>query len=137
MNKNKLVKLWFNSSEKIRFLIVGGFNFSVSYVIYSLIIFFAGESYYQYSLAFSWLVTSLISYTTQRIFVFNVRGNLVKQYFKCCITWFFSYMLNAFLLEILVRNINCNVYLSQIIANFSAAIFTYIMFKIFAFKSKG
>lgn len=136
MISNKISNLWFKLSDKIRFIIVGCCNFVVSYIIYSLIVYFGGESLYQISLALSWLITSVISFTTQRLFVFPVKGNLFKQYLKCCVTWFFSYLINAFLLEIFVKHFSWNVYIAQILANSSAAVFTYIMFKIFAFKNK-
>ena len=133
----KIKQFWFNLSDKIRFLFVGGFNFVVSYIIYSGILFFiVGEERYQLALVSAWIISSVISFTTQRIFVFPVEGNPLKQYIKCCITWFFSYLINAFLLEILVQNLHLNPYLGQILANFTAAVFTYIMFKVYAFRKR-
>ena len=126
---------WFRLSDKIRFVLVGGFNASVSYVIYSLICLIAGEQFYQASLATAWVVSSIVSFTTQRCFVFNVEGNIIKQYFKCCTTWVFSYIINATLLEIFVQKLQINVYVSQIIATAACAVFTYILFKTFAFRS--
>ena len=135
MNLDKIKKLWFEISDKLRFLLVGGFNFCASYLIYTLAIMLLGEIYYQIALAISWIISSVISYTTQRIFVFQANGNILKQYFKCCLTWFFSYSINAFLLEFLVKN-SINVYLAQLIAVSFSAIFTYLMFKAFAFSKK-
>lgn len=125
---------WFKISDKLRFLLVGGFNTGISYLIYSGICFFINESLYQYALATAWIITSITSFLTQRFLVFNVEGNLLKQYLKCCITWFFSYLINASILELLVQNTGCNVYISQILAVGLSAVFNYVMFKIFAFK---
>ena len=125
---------WFRLSDKIRFVLVGGFNASFSYIIYSLICLIAGEQFYQASLATAWVVSSVVSFTTQRLFVFNVEGSLIKQYFKCCTTWVFSYIINATLLEIFVQKLQINVYVSQILATGICAIFTYILFKTFAFR---
>ena len=130
----KLKNSWFNLSDKIRFVLVGGFNAGISYIIYSLICLIAGEQYYQASLATAWVVSSVVSFTTQRCFVFNVEGNLIKQYLKCCTTWVFSYIINATLLEIFVQKLQINVYVSQILATGICAIFTYILFKTFAFR---
>ena len=134
--KNKIKNFWFNLSDKIRFLLVGGFNAGVSYLIFSAICFFVGEEFYQISLASAWIISSIVSFTTQRYFVFNVEGNLFKQYCKCCTTWFFSYLINATLLEIFVQKLVLNVYLAQILATLACAIFTYILFKTFAFRKK-
>ena len=132
--REKFRESWFNISDKIRFLLVGGFNASISYAIFSLICFVAGEQYYQASLATAWIISSIISFTTQRCFVFNVEGNFFKQYCKCCTTWVFSYLINATILEILVQKAELNVYLAQIFATLTCAIFTYILFKTFAFR---
>ena len=133
MNK-KIADFWFRIPDKIRFLLVGGFNTSVSYVIFALICLIVGEQYYQASLACSWIISSVISFTTQRYLVFNVEGNLFKQYCKCCTTWVFSYIINATLLEIFVQKLDLNVYLAQIVATLACAVFTYILFKTFAFR---
>lgn len=127
---------WFNLSDKIRFLIIGGLNAGISYLIYLAVCLILGESFYQIALALAWAISSVISFTTQKFFVFNVEGNVIKQYLKCCTTWFFSYLINAFFLEMFVKQLKFNVYLAQIIATLLAAIFTYILFKKFAFKAK-
>lgn len=132
----KICDLWFNLDDKIRFLFVGGFNFVVSYIVYSILCIILGESAYQIALVLSWALCSIVSYTTQRYFVFESRGDWLKEYLKCCTTWVCSYCVNAFLLEILVRYVHMNVFLSQLIANFTAAVLTYILFKYFAFKHK-
>ncbi len=127
---------WFNLSDKIRFLIIGGLNAGISYLIYLAVCLILGESFYQIALALAWAISSVISFTTQKFLVFNVEGNVIKQYLKCCTTWFFSYLINAFFLEMFVKQLRFNVYLAQIIATLLAAIFTYILFKKFAFKAK-
>ncbi len=128
---------WFNISDKIRFLIIGCCNAGISYLIYSSLVFLLGEEDYQVSLACAWIITSVISFTTQRLFVFNVEGNIFIKYLKCCTTWVFSYLINAFMLEFLVKYCQLNVYLAQMIATFIAAVFTYILFKTFAFRRKN
>ena len=134
--KNRLPDFWFQISDKIRFLIVGTFNAGFSYLIYAGICHFCGESLYQTALVIAWVLTSITSFLTQRFLVFNVEGNLVKQYLKCCLTWFFSYIINAILLNFWVEKIGLNVYISQVIATCACAIFNYIMFKVFAFRKK-
>lgn len=129
-------KYWFSLSDKIRFLLVGGFNAGVSYLIYSAFCIILGQSAYQTALAIAWIVSSVVSFTTQKFLVFQGQGNWVREYLKCCTTWVFSYMINAGLLEVLVRFLHLNVFVAQIVATFIAAVFTYILFKKFAFKSK-
>ena len=120
---------WFKLDDKIRFLLVGGFNFVISYLIYSVICLIFGEGIYQIALALTWALSSVVSFTTQKFFVFQGKGKWYKEYLKCCTTWFFSYLINAFLLELLVKYVHINVYLSQFLATFAAAVFTYVVFK--------
>lgn len=128
------MKYWLQLSDKIRFFIVGAFNAGVSYFIYSLVVFFLGASYYQTALALAWVISSVVSFNMQRNFVFHSKGNVIKEYFKCCTTWVFSYIINACLLEFFVKKILINVYIAQILATLISAVFTYIMFKKFAFR---
>ena len=127
---------WFKLSDKIRFLLVGGFNAGVSYLIYSAICLILGESAYQIALALAWVFSSVVSFTTQKFLVFRGRGNWAKEYIKCCTTWVFSYLINAGLLEAFVKILHLNVFVAQIIATLTAAVFTYCLFKKFAFRVK-
>lgn len=127
---------WFNLDDKIRFLFVGGFNFCVAYVMYVGFCLLLGQQMYQLALVLAWVFSSVVSFMTQKFLVFKGGKSWIKEYFKCCITWFFSYIVNAVLLEILVKYVHINVFLSQLIANFAAAVCTYILFKKFAFKKK-
>ena len=127
---------WFSIDDKIRFLFVGGFNAGVSYIIYSVFCIILGNSMYQTALALAWIITSVISFITQRTLVFEGKGTWYKEYLKCCTTWFFSYLINAGLLEFTVKYLHINVFLAQLISNFIAAVFTYIVFKKFAFRKK-
>ena len=129
-------KFWFLLDDKIRYLIVGSFNAGVCYLIYSVICLLAGERIYQTALALAWFLSSAISFTMQRTLVFEGKGVWYKEYAKCCITWFFSYLINAGLLEFTVRYLHLNVYIAQLISNFTAAVFTYILFKTFAFRKQ-
>lgn len=130
-------KFWFNLDDKLRYLIVGSFNAGVCYLIYSLICLIMGAKVYQIALALAWLLSSIISFSMQRTLVFEGKGVWYKEYLKCCITWFFSYLINAGLLEFTVKYMHLNVYIAQLISNFTAAVFTYILFKTFAFRKQG
>ncbi|MCQ2738992.1 MAG: GtrA family protein [bacterium] len=130
----KLKNIWYKQSDKLRFLFVGGFNAGISYLIYMIFVYILGEKYYQISLALAWALSSVVSFTTQRKLVFNSDGNLIKQYLNCCITWFFSYLINAIILWAFVDRLKLNVYWAQIFATICSAIFTYIIFKLIIFK---
>lgn len=130
---------WFKLPDKIRFLLVGGFNALVQYLIYISFLYFWSEDKYQTALILSWIISSFSSFATQKIFVFCTKGKFIdwiKEYIKCLGVWVVSYTINAVILEILVNYFVINPYLSQIIAITCTTISSYILFKYFAFRPK-
>lgn len=127
---------WYKLPDIIRFIIIGALNAGISYVIYVPAVIILGENYYQVCVALQWILSSVISYFNQKIFVFQTKGNYLKEYLKCCSTWAVSYVLNVIILEIFVRYITQNVYIAQFVSLFLVSVSTYILFKFFAFKPK-
>lgn len=132
----ELYEKWCSISDKIRFLIIGAINAGISYIIYAIAVFMLGEAHYQICVALQWIISSVFSFTNQKLFVFCTKGHWLKEYLKCCTTWVISYFVNAVLLEIIVKFFIKNVYIAQILSIFLASIVTYVLFKYFAFKHK-
>ena len=132
----ELYEKWCSISDKIRFLIIGAINAGISYIIYAIAVFMLGEAHYQICVALQWIISSVFSFTNQKLFVFCTKGHWLKEYLKCCTTWVISYFVNAVLLEIIVKFFIRNVYIAQILSIFLASIVTYVLFKYFAFKHK-
>ena len=128
---------WCLIDDKIRFLFVGGVNFVIAYIIYAAAIFILGKGHYQLCLILQWVISSVPSYLNQKFFVFCTQGNYINEYLKCCSTWVLSYFINALLLELFVKYMIRNVFISQALAAFLAAVVTYVLFKYFAFKPKS
>lgn len=133
----KLYNIWCQIPDKIRFLLVGGYNAAFSYIIYAISIHFLGEAHYQLCVALQWAISSIFSFINQKIFVFCTKGNWIKEYLKCCTTWVVSYFLNAVILELIVKYVSKNVYIDQLVSIFIVSIVTYVLFKYFAFKHKN
>ena len=129
-----LFSLWCKIDDKIRFLIIGALNAVISYVIFAAALFLIGEAYYQVCVALQWGISSIFSYLNQKFFVFCTKGNYVKEYLKCCTTWFVSYLVNAVILELLMKFVFKNAYIAQFISIFLVSVITYVLFKYFAFK---
>lgn len=133
----KLYQKWCKLPDKLRFLLVGGVNAAISYMIFALAIWIIGPAHYQVCVILQWTISSVFSYFNQKFFVFCTQGNYLKEYLKCCSTWAVSYLLNVVILEGLVRFAVKNVYLSQFISIFLVSVVTYVLFKYFAFKVKN
>lgn len=130
----ELYDKWCGISDKIRFLLIGGVNAAISYVIFAIALYLIGHEHYQVCVALQWIISSVFSFVNQKIFVFCTKGHWVEEYLKCCTTWFISYLLNVVILELLVRFFIPNAYISQIISIFVVSVSTYILFKYFAFR---
>ena len=136
---NKILDLynkWCSIPDKIRFLFVGGVNAGFSYIIFAIALYLIGSEHYQMCVAPQWIISSVFSFVNQKVFVFCTKRNWLKEYLKCCTTWIISYACNALILELIVRYVSKNVYLSQLVSIFLASIVTYVLFKYFAFKHK-
>lgn len=125
---------WLKLPRKIRFFIIGCLNAAVSYGFYILFCLILGMTKYQTALVFSWLFSSVISFSVQRNLVFQSCGNPFKEYAKCCVSWSVSYFFNAILLEITNKLLKMNVFVGQIVSTLAVAVCTYILFRNFAFK---
>jgi putative flippase GtrA len=131
---NILYEKWCKIPDKIRFLFIGGVNAAISYIIFALSIFILGQNHYQLSVVLQWSISSVFSFLNQKFFVFCTKGNYLKEYLKCCSTWFVSYFINVILLEVFIKKLKINVYLAQFISIFLVSVITYVLFKYFAFK---
>ncbi|MBQ7450317.1 GtrA family protein [bacterium] len=132
----KLYEKWLKIDDKIRFIFIGGVNAAISYVIFVILILIFGEAHHQLCVTGQWVLSSFTSYLNQKFFVFNTRGNYIKEYIKCCMTWVVSYILNLIVLEILLKFLIKNVYIAQLLSIFIVSVVTYVLFKYFAFKVK-
>ncbi len=131
---NKIFQLWMKAPQKLRFLLVGGYNTVFSYALYALFIYTGITA--QLALFLSFLLSSFNSYFTQKIYVFHTKGNCINEYIKCLFTWFGSYIINAILLEGLMCLVGLNAYIAEFIALVLITIYSYTTLKYFAFKQK-
>lgn len=133
----KVWNFWFHLPDKVRFVLVGGFNATVQYILYIVFLLLLGEQKYQIALVASWVLSTFSSFTTQKIFVFCTKGSFkewVREYIKCIGVWVVAYFINAVILDLLVKFGNINAYPAQIIAIVCTTVSSYILFKYFAFK---
>lgn len=132
----KLFAFWMRFPQKIRYLLVGGYNTVVSYALYALLLFFMDGQREQVALLGSFLISSVNSFWTQKIFVFQGKGKVHVEYIKCLMSWGVSYVLNVILLALFVDAMHINAYTAQFIALILVTINSYFLLKFFAFKEK-
>ncbi len=103
--------LWFTFlPEKLRFLLVGGFNTVVSYFLFlglSAII-----SYY-WALLITYVLAINLSIITMRYYVFHSHINFIRQYTKAWITYILMIIFNYIFLAITVDYLNQPLWVAQ------------------------
>ena len=132
----KIYKYWCKIDDKIRFLFIGGVNFVFSYFLFILFISLLGKENYPVCVALQWSISSIFSFCNQKYFVFCTKGNFWQEYIKCCATWIAGCILNEILLKILLHYFT-NIYIIQIFSIGFVSVFTYVLFKHFAFKNNS
>ncbi len=128
-------KLWFHLPQKIRFLLVGGFNTVISYLLF-LLLFEGCRINYNPALIIQYIISINLSIFTMRFFVFESRGNFIHEYFKAWGAYLLLLLLN--LLWLNLTDIFLKVYpaASQLVYVILVTILTYIIHKHFSFRRK-
>lgn len=101
----KIEDIWFKLNQKIRFLLVGGFNTALSFVIYYGFLYVT-EGKEQLSLFLMNLININVSIATMRYYVFQSQGNFYKEYAKAFSSYIVLYFVNTALLAFFVKVIN-------------------------------
>lgn len=147
----KLETIWFRINQKIRFILVGGFNTAVSFLIYYAFLYFTSGKE-QISLLLMNLININISIATMRYYVFQGTGPILKEYTKAFSSYIVLYFINMGLLATFVRLIhiqetlspnsvllsipNLNKALAQLCCVIIITIMTFFIHKYFSFKKK-
>lgn len=106
--------IWFRLPEKLRFLLVGGFNTVLAYAVVNLLdllIKYANNRYNwgladeisaNIALVIQYAITINISFLTMRYYVFRSKGNWQKEWVKTWSVYIFIYAINAPIMTLLM-----------------------------------
>lgn len=94
-------KIWFAINQKIRFVLVGGFNTVLSFFIYYAFLYWTGGRE-QLSLLLMNMININVSIVTMRYYVFQGTGNFWREYAKAFSSYIVLYFVNMGLLAFFV-----------------------------------
>lgn len=122
-------------NEKIRYLLVGGFNTAFGLLVFYCVQFLFGN-YITYigSLLSTHLIVSTLGFVLYRKYVFKVSGNLVVDFLRFQSVYSVSLIANLLILPLLVSGLHWNVYLAQTVTVGVVTVVSFIGHKIFSFR---
>ena len=126
--------LWFRwFPEKVRFILVGGFNSVASYLIF-LGFYYLFNEWYGAALIAQYVVSVNLSILTMRYYVFRSRGSIGKEYAKAWPVYIFMIIINYPWLYAFDKLLGISAPISQPIFIVTSAIGTYVLLKYFSFR---
>ena len=139
---------WFTFPEKLRFLLVGGFNTVLAYGVLNALDWCFGLVNKAYNLGFSaevvanvalliqYIITINISVATMRYYVFRSHGDWRKEFAKAWSVYVFLYLINAPILTFLMVVFGLKLWLAQGIYLVFSTICTFLLHKYFSFRKQ-
>ena len=124
------------NNEKLRYLLVGFYNFLFGYAVFYVIFFFYfNKINYILLLTFVHLISTTNNFFLYSKLVFFRKKITLLEYFKFNLSYLILYFLNLLLLSLAINFVYLNLYLSQFLIMIIMVLFGYILNKFFVFKN--
>ena len=125
------------SRRMLRFLVVGGWNTLVGYLVFVAIALVAGDRlHHQVILALSFAISVVHAYALQRWLVFRSKGPVAVEFPRFVVVNLGALGLNAVILEVLVR-LSVQLMLAQLIATLAATLLSFVAHQLWSFRARG
>ncbi len=124
------------ANEKVRFLIIGGVNTVVGYLLFAFFYWILGHEQYLLAYIVSYVFALFSGFALQRVIVFKVKGQLLLDFFRYTIVQLGSFGVNLVLLPLLVEVFLVTPLLAQAIALFITVVGSYFAHRYFSFHRK-
>lgn len=133
---DKIFAIWFSLNQKLRYLLVGGFNTVFGYAIFCLFQFlFDAKLHYLIILVLVYFISVSNSFINFRFFVFRSRGHFWREYLKVNFVYLWHLIFNIILLYILKDRMHINIFVAQFICAIILVVIVYFAHKHFSFKA--
>lgn len=152
---NTIIKLylitenfWFKFPQKLRYLLVGGFNTVFAYSILAILIWtyekinisnnlnLNEEIIANLALFTQYVLCVNVSFITMKYYVFQSKGNWKAEFVKAWSVYIFLYLINAPIMTFLMVTMNLHALVAQAIYLIFSTIITYILHKYYSFRKK-
>lgn len=134
---------WFALPEKVRFLLVGGANTLLSYVLLNLLnallcLVLTESAIYAANIALILqnMITINISFITMRYYVFRSHGVFWHEWIKCVSVYAFMYVFNAVFMTLLMSFFHWPLWLAQMVYIIVSTLLIFCLHKFFSFRTQ-
>ena len=127
----KFETLWFQLSQPLRFLLVGGFNTLASFLIFSGIIMLHIK--YPIAIIITYIICLNLSIFTMRYYVFQSRKNIFKEYYKALSIYLSCLLINYIFLYVFTDILQINPIYTQGAYTIISSLYLYYSHKNFSF----
>ena len=127
--------IWFKVPQKLRFLLVGGFNTLFSYVLFAFLVAIIMMPY-KIALVLNYIIAVNLSIFTMRYYVFRSFGNFLREYGKAWCVYLLVLILNYVSMYMMVDVYKMNELIAQAVYTFFITFFIYFMHKYVSFAKK-
>ncbi len=132
---DRLENWWFRLNQKLRFLLVGGFNTVFAYGVYAFLLVLVGLPYL-WALVVQYFITINVSILTMRYYVFRSFGNFWREFGKAWAVYVGMFGFNSIFLSFLVEICGIGELPAQAVYLVVSTIITYLLHKYFSFCKK-
>jgi putative flippase GtrA len=133
-----MVNLFFKLSEKLRYLMIGGLNTIIGYLIFiSLTLILEGKINYIFIVLLNYVFGFNVSFFNFKYFVFKSKKRIRDEYFKTINSYILLFFINSFLMIIFQEILKVGLILSQGIIIIFMTIITYLIHKNYSFKKES
>jgi putative flippase GtrA len=123
--------------QKIRYLIIGGWNTVFGYGVFAGLYFWlSGSVHYLLILSLSYIINITNAYVGYKLFVFRTKGNILREYFRFYLVYGVSFVVNLASLPFLLEILHLNMYVAQALITIITVIGSYVLHKNFSFKEE-
>lgn len=138
--------IWFELPQKLRFLLVGGFNTVFAYSILALIYWLFASINANSERGFSqvivanaalfvqYVISINVSFLTMRYYVFHSRENWKREFIKAWSVYLFLYLINSPILSFLMLFVGLQPLVAQAVYLVFSTIVTFLLHKYYSFR---
>jgi putative flippase GtrA len=129
-------ELYEKYSEKLKYLLVGGWNTLFGYAVFVALYRSTASLHIHYEavLVLSQIINITSAYILYKRFVFRTKGHFIKEYYRFCTFYWLSFVANLALLPLLVEWLHQDPMLSQGLLTVGTAVTSYFWHANYTFR---